>query len=234
MPVDFTQQYEIIYNYFLKSPYAKMHGSSQTGLSKLLDVSRGACQAWEKGTFPTIKHIHKIHELFGFEYNFLCGGQGRHFAEKEGEDASPQKQQPQAIPARGFASCGIEGWGGQMTFQVPVNIPQWHDKMIAVIATGESMIPAGIGNMQTCFCDPTLKPVIGEAVFIEMTNNSGALKLFLGTDEEAGHGTKKGEVCLRGWLDKEKDMPAQKDFILRIKKEFIKQIAPVIFVKRRL
>lgn len=233
MPINFTQQYEIIYNYFLKSPYAKVHGNSQTGLSKLLNVSRGACQAWEKGTFPTIKHIHKIHELFGFEYNFLCCGQGSPFPEKHSK-AEPLQKQQQAVPALGFASCGINGWGGKMDFTVPICVPTWHDKMLAVVATGQSMIPAGIGNMHTCFCDPLLSPMAGEAVFVQMYDKTGALKIFLGEGEAAGHDTKEDEICLKGWLDKQDGEEVQKDFILRIKKEFITIIAPVVFIKRRL
>ena len=139
----------------------------------------------------------------------------------------------QSVPVVGFASCGIQGWGGKMTFPLAVSAPHIRQNMIAVMATGESMIPEGIGHGHICFCDPHLTPLAGECVYVESIDGKAALKAFVGRGVDAGHNTKEHEICLRGWLDKQGAMP-QKDFYLRIPTEMVQVLAPVVYVQRRL
>lgn len=147
------------------------------------------------------------------------------------EAAAPEPAQ--SMPVTGFAACGTQGWGGKMTFPLAVSAPHSRPGMLAVMATGESMIPEGIGHGHICFCDPGITPMPGECVYVETADHKAALKAFVGRGEAAGHGTREGEICLRGWMDKQGNAP-QKDFYLRIPAELVLVLAPVVYVQRRL
>lgn len=133
------------------------------------------------------------------------------------------------IPLMGFASCGTEGWGGTMTYEVPITPPHPRPDMIAIVASGDSMLPEGIGNGHICFCDPHAPPMPGECVYIETIEGQGALKRFLGEKDIKGTGV---GIHLLGWLDKD-DKGKQKPFELTISKSIIKTLAPVVYIQRR-
>lgn len=141
--------------------------------------------------------------------------------------AVPQPQSP--APLRGFAACGLDGWSGTMTFAMAVPMPSPRPGMFAVTATGDSMIPAGIGNGHICFCDPHSEPVVGESVYVELSDKKSALKTFLGREVEGG----EMYVVLQGWFDKVAGRP-QKDFIIKELGCLVKVLAPVVYVQRRL
>lgn len=141
---------------------------------------------------------------------------------------APHDMQP--IPLVGFASCSVQGWYGTMTIPVPVEPPKWHGDMLAVMATGESMLPAGIGHGHICYCDPTKTPGVDEAVYVETMDGLGTIKLFCGWSERGG----SSFLNLRGWLDKDPETDRQKAMTLDTAAFYIRRIAPVIYVRRRL
>ncbi len=149
---------------------------------------------------------------------------------EENPIAKKDSQAPKAIPLIGFADCGVQGWHGAMTIPVTVSAPTWHDKMIACMASGDSMLPAGIGNGHICYCDPTLEPVMGEPVYIEQTNTMSTLKIFCGRTERGG----KEYIELQGWQDIKHAKLVQKKFSISILSTAIALIAPVVYVRRRL
>lgn len=118
-----------------------------------------------------------------------------------------------------------------MSIAVAVEPPKWHEGMIAVMASGESMLPAGIGHGQVCYCDTTVAPAVGEAVFVEQVDGSGTIKLFLGRSEQ---GNGKEYIHLTGWLDKKVGNEPQEPFNLHVLPSHVKRMAPVIYVRRRL
>ena len=135
----------------------------------------------------------------------------------------------QAMPLLGFASCGKEGWGGRMTYPVPVEEPHGRPGMIAVMATGESMIPEGIGHGMVCFCDPNAPPMPGECVYVEKRDGTATLKRFLSGGQMEGGGE---AIRLQGWTDMQDDK-AQEPFVICIDREEVTTIAPVIYIQRR-
>ena len=143
--------------------------------------------------------------------------------------SNSQDDNPESIPLVGFASCGREGWGGRMTYTVPVRVPHPRPGMVAVMATGESMIPAGIGHGMVCFCDPQAPPTVGECVYVETVDNRATLKRFLGRGQLEGGGE---AISLQGWKDLQGDTP-QDSFTIEIDPGEIRMIAPVIYVQRR-
>ena len=142
---------------------------------------------------------------------------------------APLVEKSRAVPMVGFASCGIIGWQGTMTFPVSVTAPHWRPGMFGVTASGDSMIPAGIGNGHVCFCDPNAEPLEGECVYVARKDGTSALKLFLG---RVGVGGAPGlRFC--GWLDKDA-AGQQKLFTLDERADRIQVLAPVIYVQRRM
>lgn len=147
---------------------------------------------------------------------------------------------PQTVPLLGFASCGVRGWHGRMTYAMAATAPQARPDMVAVMAMGDSLLPAGIGNGHICFCDPHAQPIPGEVVYVEHSADElCTLKEYVGQGEDALQDAAPDELVLRGWLPPEsipKDgSPApQKPFYLRIPSRFIRLLAPVIYVQRRL
>lgn len=135
-----------------------------------------------------------------------------------------------SVPLIGFASCSSVGWHGTMTIPVPVEQPVWYPGMVAVMASGESMLPAGIGHGHICYCDPGKAPGIDEAVYVETIEKQGTIKLFCGWMEEGGRYFLK----LRGWHDKKPGSAEQEPMILLVPDTTVSKIAPVIYVRRRL
>ncbi len=139
-----------------------------------------------------------------------------------------------AVPLVGFARCGVVGWHGTMPLPVAVELPELTPGMIAVVAGGDSMRPAGISNGQVCYCDPDRIPLHGEAVYVERRDGLTALKVFMGrncVDNEGGEPI--SQTVFQGWLPAE-DGELQKPYSLAVDDELIRIIAPVILVRRRL
>lgn len=137
--------------------------------------------------------------------------------------------EPAYAPLRGFASCGLDGWSGTMAFTMAVPMPNPRPDMFAVTASGDSMIPEGIGNGHICFCDPNATPIPGESVYVELSSNKAALKAFLGWDVVAG----ERFIVLKGWHDRTPGEP-QKSFMIRELACLVTMLAPVVYVQRRL
>lgn len=148
---------------------------------------------------------------------------------KEDFEERPEAQPQQALAAIGFASCGVNGWSGRMTHSTVVAAPHLWPDMFCVIASGESMIPEGIGHGHYVFCAPKIPPVPGECVYVETIDGKGALKRFLGEKDIKGTGA---GIHLLGWLDKD-DKGQQKPFELTIDKSIVKTLAPVVYIQRR-
>jgi len=73
---DFSQQYVIIYDYFKSQAMEKQKPSSKLDLARLLGVSQGQMQNWEKGKYPNAAACLAIHKKLGFEFEWLITGQG--------------------------------------------------------------------------------------------------------------------------------------------------------------
>ncbi|MBD8896236.1 helix-turn-helix transcriptional regulator [Desulfovibrio desulfuricans] len=138
------------------------------------------------------------------------------------DDAGP-------LALTGFASCGMEGWGGTMTLAVPINPPRFKPGMRAVMAYGESMLPEGIGHGMVVWCDPSATPVPGECVYVEKHDKQAAIKKFLGRGKTSSGG---GTIRLGGWRDRTGDKP-QEPFDFTLDNNDVAVIAPVLYVQRR-
>lgn len=139
------------------------------------------------------------------------------------------------IPVVGLAECGMKGWNIQSITSLhtaaPVDIAT-ADGGFAVVAIGDSMIPAGVEPGFICFCNPEIAPAAGDMVFVEREKSFATVKIYAGETRR-----KNTEfVALQDWLPINKKNPdePQKPFTLEIEKSQVKRIATVVYVKRRL
>lgn len=210
---------------------AEAVGASPSKFNQWLNV-KSQKNLWE--------HLPVILKLFpNVRREWLWWGEGEMF-DADNEEPASKPQQDQAlskiasVPVIGFASCSLLGWDGEMTIPMSAAAPHVSPRTIVVMANGESMIPAGIGHGHLCFCDPDLEPLRGDIVYVRRHDNLGTLKTFLGWGLEAGIAeATKGELCLRGWLDRN-EFGQQKEIFLTVDKILVKTVAPVVFVRRRM
>ncbi|MBI9110014.1 helix-turn-helix domain-containing protein [Maridesulfovibrio ferrireducens] len=163
-----------------------------------------------------------------------CGdlyGNGKKTGNKPLPEVTQDMLSPGAeLPLIGLAQCGVSGWSLTLPMAATSSVPKFHKDMIAAMAIGDSMVPAGINPGNIVYCDPKMKPIEGEPVFIVRrgmdTKKEGeaTLKLYMGEDDKW--------IYLKGWLT---NMGThQKDFEIKQLKAEIKTIAPVVMIRRRI
>ena len=138
------------------------------------------------------------------------------------------------VPVIGLAECSLPGWE-QISKKglhavAPVDI--WKIKnSFGVIASSDSMSPAGIEPGHLVFCNPELDPEPGDAVYVEQDHNHATIKLYRG---ETG---KRETLMLRlqGWQPKNEKRPGEhpKPFTMEMPKSAVKLLATVVYIKRR-
>lgn len=131
-----------------------------------------------------------------------------------------------AIPVLGLAECGLRGWYQRDTLSVTASRPGdlVDPEGFAVMAIGQSMVPAGIVQGQLCFCSPRTAPSAGDAIYVERSDGAATLKVYRGTEGEW--------LVLEGWLDPVAGR--REPYTDRLLLATVKRIAPVIYVKRKL
>lgn len=131
------------------------------------------------------------------------------------------------VPMVGLASCGTEGWSSVRSIAVSASPIVLGARAIAVIAAGESMVPAGIANGQICYCDPDQVPLEGDVVYLLRQDSTATVKIYVGSAK------KKGWIGLQGWHDQDEHGERGR-FSLDIPEDEVDIIAPVLYVRRRL
>ena len=224
---NFKQQFEIIYDKFVKMAAEKNSQTTLNAFARLLGISHSKVYAWQKGQWPSAEDCTRIEKLFNFNLRWLVTGEG----DPEGQDApatidqATLQPQAKAIPLVGFASCGVQSLDQIMPFAVSATPPQVGPRTVAVIANGDSLVPAGIASGQVCYCDPDQSPLAGDVVYVAQNDDKGTLKVFLERTATT--------IKLKGWLPLNSENQ-RKAFEMEILAETIKTVAPVVLVRRRL
>ncbi|MEG2173492.1 MAG: S24 family peptidase [Desulfovibrionaceae bacterium] len=124
-----------------------------------------------------------------------------------------------------LADCGKQGWCNRTYKSVSVSPPHCGADWIAVLTIGDSMLPYGIREGYTLFCDPAQSPAEGEAVYALRRDGSATIKIYKGRDAA-------GCIVLQHWT------PAvggvQKPYLDACPWADIALLAPVIYMKCRL
>ncbi|MFW5497748.1 MULTISPECIES: LexA family transcriptional regulator [unclassified Maridesulfovibrio] len=134
------------------------------------------------------------------------------------------------IPLIGLAECGVEGWSTQMEgMAATTQVPDVHEDMIAALAIGDSMEPAGIKPGNVIFADPRLTPNPGDIVYVVRRDGLGegtaTVKIYQGETD--------GWLELCGWLPKKHSENGQKEFCIKEKLEYVEVVAPVVMIRKR-
>ena len=194
-------------------------GETQTKIAGRLGVSTGTIARWLNETRgseqKTVDDLKRYMEVLDMPVSSYFGDE-----QACGEKAA------EGIPLIGLAACGYAHWQKEVVLPLSVAAAppgERSPEMFAVVATGESLIPAGIMEGHVAFCDPRSKPEVNDVVFVERSNDTVSLKMYRGGDET--------HIILEGWLPPRDG--AQEVYTLRVPRVEIKRIAPVIFVRRR-
>lgn len=138
------------------------------------------------------------------------------------------------VSVLGLAECSMRGWELQsatsMFAPAPADIKVADG--FAVIATGDSMVPAGILPGNVIFCNPVIMPLEGDIVYVERPDGYATIKLWQGKTKRAG----KEFIKLKGWLPANPDAPdePQKPYTDEFLKDQVKRVAVVVYIRRRL
>ncbi|MGE4293328.1 MAG: helix-turn-helix transcriptional regulator [Desulfovibrio sp.] len=182
-----------------------------------------------------------IARKLGFSPRWLLLGEGEPEVEAAPTAADQQAQPGQddvagrllrkrslgGVPLAGLASCGLREWGTPSPLAVRAARPADlnHPDAFAVMATGDSMVPAGIREGYLLYCDPGNPPDVGDAVYVELANKSATVKILEGLDSET--------LRLRGWLPPD-GQGHQKHYFEETPARLVTRIATVVWVRRKL
>lgn len=225
---NWSQQFKIIYDIFSSLCASEGKKASKSALERLIGCSRGKASHWENGQRPSLDDMAALSRVLGVSLDWLRTGEGSPFAvQQDGEMPMPAARALKPIPMVGLASCGVEGWNKPMSIAINASPIVLGERAVAVVAAGESMVPAGIASGQICYCDPDQQVLEGDAVYIVRRDSMATIKLYLGEGERAGW------VRLQGWLDPT-PQGVRRPFFVDMPRAEIVQIAPVIYERRRL
>ena len=132
-----------------------------------------------------------------------------------------------SIPVIGLVSCNVTGWYNPRPLAVRAQLPMEYDSpknLFAVIAVGCSMEPDGIKEGYLLFCDGTVSPEGGDAVYVKTRDGTATVKRFIKRDAEW--------IYLQGWLDPD-ERGIQKPFTNKYALEFVESVSCVVMIRRR-
>lgn len=135
---------------------------------------------------------------------------------------------PAGQPVQGSPAASIQlmlldmrsdGWGTPAPIPALTALPELHDKVIAVVAPDDGLLPAGVGKGQVCYCDAALRPQEGEPVLVRLADGRAALLVYAGRDG--------GRLLFTAWGEDGTPRELAAD-------EGTAQLAPVVLVRRRM
>jgi len=131
---------------------------------------------------------------------------------------------PSSYPVVGLASCGLRAWYLEDEMSVGAELRLDDPDAFAVLATGDSLRPEGVRNGYLCFCAPSYSRRPGDLVFVERGDGTAALKRLVNESADA--------IVVEGWLSPEGGR--QDPYREEIKRSYVRRLAVVVYVKRRL
>ena len=135
----------------------------------------------------------------------------------------PARQSVQGSPAASvqlmLLDMRSDGWGTPAPIPALTALPELHDKMVAVVAPDDGLLPAGVGKGQVCYCDAAIKPQEGEPALVRLADGRAALLVYAGRDG--------GSLRFMTWEEDGTPRELAAD-------EGTAQLAPVVLVRRRM
>lgn len=228
----------------------KVRGTqSREAFSSQFFIHRNTLAAWEKGsTAPDGHFLRELCERYALNPSWLLLGQGPqktqdipaqdyHFSLNHVDPAirsgSPVfshglASSLEGIPVIGLSRSDHEAWFERSQTAITAQRPaEYHANphVFVVIASEHRLLPEGIKHGYLCYCDPHCTPSLGDVVYVERVNGKVALKLLA---------LSKGNcLTLHCWQNPD-ESGRQALFTEELDFEEIKQLATVVYVKRRL
>jgi phage repressor protein C with HTH and peptisase S24 domain len=178
-------------------------------------------------TSPTFEAMARLVREKGVSLDWLATGDGPfHTVQRLVKFTEQTGSRPPAVQVVGLAECGLKGWFQRDPLSVNATRPGdfFDPDGFAVIAIGQSMVPAGILEGFLCFCSPATPPSPGDAVYVERTDRVATIKVF--------NSIKDDWLTVQGWLDEKEGK--REPYTERLIASAVRRIAPVIYVKRKL
>lgn len=169
---------------------------------------------------PGFMVISRLTEAAGISMRWLATGQG------DMENDTPTvNSSVRGIPVNGFAESQDAGWyvPQMSSMQITLDIPD--PKAFATSVHSQNLIPEGIQPGFICICSPMLKPVSGDIVHLRRHDGLCSLRIFVGEE--------KDWLILKSYTDRDDDN-RQRVFEDRVRTTIINEIAPVIYIRRKM
>lgn len=166
----------------------------------------------------------RVAEFCDVGVDWLATGRNSGALETTTDERAVQISANRGYTVIGLASCGLKNWFQGDAMAVEAELRLEDPEAFAVMAVGESLHPEGVRQGFLCFCSPNSSRRPGDIVFAERADGTAALKRLVSESLEM--------IVMEGWLPPE---GGQQDLYREeIKASYIRRIATVVYVKRKL
>lgn len=168
---------------------------------------------------PGFHTISRLCQAAGVSMHWLATGEG---SEELTDLTLPSSIQ--GLPVAGFAETKEPGWYQAQPSRMQTTLDLPDPKAFATVVNGQALIPEGIHPGFMCICSPMMKAVIGDIIHLRRKDGLCALRLFQGEE--------KGWLLLKAYTDAD-SKGQQRAYEDKVKSSVIEEIAPVVFIKRK-
>lgn len=193
------------------------------GLStdQLLRIVRG-------DSVPNFIAVQAIAIAAGVSLHWIATGEGPMLQERADAGDFAQQRIP-GVPIIGLSGTHDGGWFFADFLDARASRPSdfTNPSAFAVMAPDRALSPVGVHPGFLCYCDPAVAPDVGDIVYAKLADGRAALRTFAGSEQ--------GAAVLESWRQRaagEKEPPEFRSE--RIGFAQIKNLAPVVYVKRKL
>lgn len=172
---------------------------------------------------PGFLIISRMCEAAGYSMHWLATGKGP-MTLSERQSTQGLAALSRGLPVTGFAESKEEGWYNSQPSSVQTSLDMVDPAAFAAVVHGQGLIPEGVHPGFLCVCSPMLNALQGDIIHLRRHDGLCALKLFVGEEGEW--------LVLKAYTDKD-TKGVQRACEDRIKRSIITEIAPVVFVRRR-
>lgn len=168
---------------------------------------------------PGFLVISRLTEAAGVSMHWLSHGQG-----PMENNVLHEASSVRGIPVAGFAESKDAGWYTPQSSSMQITLDLPDPNAFAATVHGQNLIPEGIQPGFMCICSPMLKPVSGDIVHLRRNDGLCTLRVFVAEE--------KDWLVLKAYTDRD-GHNQQRAFEDRVKTSTIQEIAPVVFVRRK-
>lgn len=211
LPKGFTQRFRIVADRV--GPRREAARIAGVSLDAIIRYLRGENQ-------PTLTAMSHLCNAAGISLNWLATGEGDQEANAEKNDVYVSR----GLPVSGFAESKDAGWYTPQPSRMQTTLELPDPRAFAAVVHGQTLVPEGLHPGFLCVCSPMLRPVKDDIVHIRRQDGLCTLKLFIGEERDW--------FVLRGFTDPDAK-GVQRPYEDRVKRSVVTEIAPVVFVRRK-